>query len=63
MTVATMTHVTTDFGKAIWTSLRAFGNGVWEFFVSLGYARAAAELHRQGFYQEAKDLMLMDRSK
>ena len=54
---------TTDFGKSIWTSLRAFGRGTWNFLESAGRARAAAELHRQGFYKEAKDLMLMDRSR
>ena len=36
----------------------AFGMGVWAFGESAGRARAAAELHRQGFYEEAKALML-----
>jgi len=49
---------TTDFGKAIWTSLRAFAMGVWAFGESAGRARAAAELHRQGYHKEAKALML-----
>ena len=31
-------------------------------FISLGYARAAAELARQGYYEEAKALM-MERTK
>ena len=36
----------------------AFAMGVWAFGESAGRARAAAELHRQGFYEEAKRLML-----
>tara|TARA_Y100000385_G_scaffold187874_1_gene194218 strand:+ start:272 stop:460 length:189 start_codon:yes stop_codon:yes gene_type:complete len=36
---------------AIWIGFIAFGE-------SAGRARAAAELHRQGFYKEAKALML-----
>ena len=38
----------------------AFAMGVWAFGESAGRARAAAELHRQGFYEEAKRLMLND---
>ena len=38
----------------------AFAMGVWAFGESAGRARAAAELHRQGFYKEAKALMLDD---
>jgi len=37
-------------------------NGIWDTwnktFISLGYARAASELARQGLYEEAKALML-----
>ena len=58
MTVATMTHATTDFGKAIWTSLRAFGRGTWNLMESVGRARAAAELARQGYHKAAKNVML-----
>ena len=36
----------------------AFAMGVWAFGESAGRARAAAELHRQGYYEEAKALML-----
>ena len=39
----------------------AFAMGVWAFGESAGRARAAAELHRQGFYEEAKRLMLEDK--
>ena len=49
---------TTDFSKAIWTSLRAFGMGAWAFGESVGRARAASELHRLGYIEEAKALML-----
>ena len=31
---------------------------IWSFGESAGRARAAAELHRQGYTQEAKKLML-----
>jgi hypothetical protein len=58
MTVVTMTHATTDFGKAIWTSLRAFGRGIWNLMESMGKARAAAELARLGYHDAAKRLML-----
>ena len=37
---------------------KKFGNGVLNFFESAGRAKAAAELHRQGYYKEAKDLIL-----
>jgi hypothetical protein len=36
----------------------AVGMGIWAFGESAGRARAAAELHRQGYYKEAKALML-----
>ena len=38
----------------------AIAMGVWAFGESAGRARAAAELHRLGFYKEAKALMLED---
>ena len=57
MTVATITKTTTGFGKvtkaliALWIGFLAFGE-------SAGRARAAAELNRQGYYEEARNLML-----
>lgn len=33
-------------------------NGFHNFFVSLGKARAAGELHRMGYVEEAKAIML-----
>jgi hypothetical protein len=39
----------------------AFAMGVWAFGESAGRARAAAELQRQGYYKEAKALMLGDK--
>ena len=36
----------------------AFAMGVWAFGESAGRARAANELYRQGYIQEAKRLML-----
>jgi hypothetical protein len=44
------------FGKII----VAIGMGVWAFGESAGRARAAAELSRQGYHQEARRLMLGD---
>jgi hypothetical protein len=35
-------------------------SGFNSFFLSLGKARAAAELHRMGYHDEAKYLMLTD---
>ena len=32
--------------------------GFERFFLAVGYARAAAELSRQGYHEEAKKLML-----
>ena len=58
MTVTTMTDATTGFGKAIGKTLLAMWIGFIAFGESAGRARAAAELHRQGFYKEAKALML-----
>ena len=39
----------------------AFAMGVWAFGESAGRARAAAELSRQGFHAEARNLMLGDK--
>jgi hypothetical protein len=44
------------FGKII----VAIGMGIWAFGESAGRARAAAELSRQGYHQEARNLMLGD---
>ena len=43
------------------SGLKAFGRGTWNFMESLGRARAAAELHRMGYTEEARNLMLMER--
>jgi len=48
------------FIKSIGKYLVAFAMGVWAFGESAGRARAAAELHRQGYHAEAKALMLSD---
>jgi hypothetical protein len=42
----------------IFTALKAFGRGTWNFMESMGKARAAAELARLGYHEEAKRLML-----
>ena len=35
-----------------------FWKGFERFFLSVGYARAAAELSRQGYYNESRKLMM-----
>ena len=39
-------------------SFKGLGRGFHNFFVSLGKARAAGELHRMGYVEEAKAIML-----
>ena len=52
---------TPKFIKTLGKYAVAFAMGVWAFGESAGRARAAADLHRQGFYEEAKRLMLEDK--
>jgi len=54
MTTLVMNYTVNPF----WTALKAFGRGTWNFMESMGRARAAAELHRLGYTEEAKRLML-----
>lgn len=54
MTTLVMNYTVNPF----WTALKSFGRGVWNFGESIGRARAAAELHRLGYTEEAKALML-----
>ena len=56
MTTLVMNYTVNPF----WTALKAFGRGVWNFGESMGRARAAAELSRQGLHKEAKALMLKE---
>ena len=58
MTVATMTDATTGFGKAILRTLIAVWIGLIAFGESAGRARAASELYRLGYVEEARRLML-----
>ena len=51
---------TPKFIKTLGKYLVALAMGLWAFGESMGRARAAAELHRQGYYKEAKALMLDD---
>ena len=55
MTTATMINYTVN---PVWTTIKAFGRGTYNFMESLGRARAAAELHRMGYTEEAKWLMI-----
>ena len=52
---------TPKFIKTLGKYAVAFAMGVWAFGESAGRARAASELYRQGFYEEAKKLMLENR--
>ena len=54
MTTLVMNYTVNPF----WTALKSFGRGTWSFMESMGRARAAAELHRLGYTEEAKTLML-----
>ena len=60
--IATMTNTTWSYTckicKTIRTALGIAFVGLIAFGESAGRARAAAELHRQGYYKEAKALML-----
>ena len=62
MTVATLRDntwgVTCKLCKIVQTALVTFAMGVWAFGESAGRARAAAELSRMGYYEEAKNIML-----
>ena len=61
MTVTTMTDATTGFGKAILRTLIAVWIGLIAFGESAGRARAASELHRLGYVEKARRLMLEDK--
>ena len=51
---------TPKFIKVIGKYLVVFAMGAWAFGESVGRARAAAELSRQGYHAEARRLMLGD---
>ena len=55
MTAATMINYTVN---PFWSGLKAFGRGTWNVMESMGKARAAAELSRQGYHEAAKNVML-----
>jgi len=50
--------MTTLVMNTIVNPFRGFGKGFWNFCEVAGYSRAAAELARQGRYEEAKACML-----
>ena len=54
MTTLVMNYTVNPF----WNALKVFGRGAWNFCESMGKARAAAELHRLGYTEAAKNLML-----
>ena len=41
-----------------WSMLKAIGRGIVHAQTVAGYSRAAAELARQGYHEEAKKVML-----
>ena len=51
-------NVTCKTCLVIRNALLTFVMGVWAFGESAGRARAASELARQGYYNEARKLML-----
>lgn len=51
---------TPRFIKKLAKIIVAIGMGLWAFGESAGRARAAAELSRQGYHEEARNLMLGD---
>ena len=53
MTTMVMNYTVNPF----WTALKSFGRGTLALLESMGKARAAAELHRLGYTEEAKYLM------
>ena len=55
MTTETMINYTVN---PFWTALKTFGRGTYNFLESVGRARAAAELSRQGYHEAAKNVML-----
>ena len=50
--------MTTLVMNTIVNPFRGFGRGFWNFCEVAGYARAASELARQGYYEEAKHCMM-----
>ena len=42
----------------IWNTLRKIARGMMHSQMVMGYSRAAAELARQGYYEEAKEVMM-----
>jgi len=54
MTTLVMNYTVNPF----WTAIKAFARGTWALMESIGRARAAAELHRQGYHEAAKNVML-----
>ena len=54
MTTLVMNYTVNPF----WTAIKAFARGTRALMESMGRARAAAELHRLGYTEEAKRLML-----
>jgi hypothetical protein len=54
MTTLVMNYTVNPF----WTALKAFGCGTYNFLESVGRARAAAELARQGYHEAARNVML-----
>ena len=42
----------------IWNAIRKIGRGMMHSQMVMGYSRAAAELARQGYHEEAKEVMM-----
>ena len=60
MTTTVLYNTTCKVCDTIKLGLVTAAKAVWAFGESAGRAKAAAELHRQGYTKEAKALMLGD---
>lgn len=58
MTTHTLYTYTCKFCDAVATAVNKFFAGMINTFESIGRARAASELARQGYYKEAQALMM-----
>ena len=57
MTTTALCEHTCNVCEIIANKLKTVGSNFNAFFLSVGYARAAAELTRMGYHEEARRLM------
>ena len=56
--MSTLTLAYCHFCEAVASFFKKVGNGVSHFLTATSYARASAELARQGYHAESKALMM-----